>query len=349
MEQKGEKTLMGVLDKIVNTGKLKVSIIVPVYNAGIHLKPCLDSLVGQTLKEIEIVLVLDVPTDGSDKVAEEYAQRDKRIKLVYNKLNLHIGFSRNEGLKVAQGEYIGFADHDDYCEIDMFEQLYRKAKNNDADVVVSNFYVESETEKFFFGFPDNLPDAEFQDNVFKSLINARISRKNTYSFDNVNVIWNQLFRREFLKLNDIWFTDNKVITMEDVLFNIKVHFSARKVCYLPETYYHHVNNSQNEFDSYDYRAIAKVIPHLLEIDTFLRTNNIWQQYGELFAECTLKRLYTSYRNEVKFKKFFYSVGFFKRVRNNNQLQNILKVFQYNDALIKKFPVTKICFLFLIRK
>ena len=137
--------------------------------------------------------------------------------------------------------------------------------------------------------------------------------------------------------------------MEDVLFNIKVHFFARKVCYLPETFYHHVNNSQNEFDSYDYRAIAKVIPHLLEIDTFLRTNNIWQQYAELFAECTLKRLYTSYRNEVKFKKFFYSVGFFKRVRNNNQLQNILKVFQYNDALIKKFPVTKICFLFLIRK
>lgn len=327
----------------------KVSIIVPVYNAGIHLKQCLDSLVGQSLKDIEIILVLDVPTDGSDMVAAEYAQRDDRIRLVYNKQNLHIGLSRNEGLKIAQGEFIGFTDHDDYCEIDMFEQLYQKAKNNDADVVVSNFYVESETEKAFFGFPADLSDNDFQDNVFKSLINACLSRKNTYSFDNVNVIWNQLFRREFLKINNIWFTDNKVITMEDVLFNIKVYFFAKKVCYLPETYYHHVNNSQNEFDSYDYRAIAKVIPHLAEIDAFLRVNNIWQQYRQLFAECSLKRLYTSYRNEVKFKRFFHSVGFFKKVRSNDQIQNVLKVLKYNNSLIKKFPVTKICFLFLIRK
>ena len=328
---------------------LKVSIIVPVYNAGIHLKLCLDSLVKQKLKDIEIILVLDAPTDGSDKLAEKYAQDDKRIKLVYNKTNLHIGFSRNEGLKIASGEYIGFADHDDYCDADMFEQLYIKAKNNNADVVVSNYYVESEAKQSYFGFPGDLSDSEFQANVFTSLINARISRINTYSFDNVNVIWNQLFRREFLLTNNICFTDNKIITMEDVLFNIKVHFFARKVCYLPETYYHHVNNSQNEFDNYDYRAIAKVIPHLAEIDKFLRTNNIWQQYKEQFAECTLKRLYTSYRNEVKFKKFIHSFDFFKKVRRNEQLQNILNVFENNNSLVKKFPITKICFLFLIRK
>ena len=327
----------------------KVSIIVPIYNAGEFLGRCLDSLIHQTLKDIEIILVLDVPTDGSDKVAEMYADQDNRIKLVYNESNLHIGFSRNEGLKIASGEYVGFADHDDYCETDMFEKLYKKAKKDNADVVVSNFYVESETEKSFFGFPGNLSDSEFQDHVFKSLINARISRKNTNSFDNVNVIWNQLFRREFLLTNNICFTDNKIITMEDVLFNIKVHFFARKVCYLPETYYHHVNNSQNEFDNYDYRAIAKVIPHLAEIDKFLRTNNIWQQYKEQFAECTLKRLYTSYRNEVKFKKFIHSFEFFKKVRSNEQLQNILNVFENNNSLVKKFPITKICFLYLIRK
>ena len=75
----------------------KVSIIVPIYNAGGFLSRCLDSLINQTLREIEIILVLDVPTDGSDKVAEMYAEQESRIKLVYNKSNLHIGFSRNEG------------------------------------------------------------------------------------------------------------------------------------------------------------------------------------------------------------------------------------------------------------
>ena len=104
-------------------GTPKVSIIVPVYNAGSYFSKLLDSLTGQTLKEIEIILVLDCPTDGSDRVAEEYAARDGRIVLVRNRENLHVGFSRNEGLKIARGEYIGFCDHDDWVEPEMFEKM----------------------------------------------------------------------------------------------------------------------------------------------------------------------------------------------------------------------------------
>lgn len=327
----------------------KISIIVPVYNAGEHFNRCLDSLINQTLKEIEIILVLDTPSDGSDKVAEDYANRDERIKLIHNKTNLHIGFSRNEGLKIAQGHYIGFSDHDDYCDAKMFEQLYNKATINSADVVMSNFYDECGERQSYFGFPEGLSDIEFQKNVFTSLINGRFSQRDTYSFNNVNVIWNQIYKREFLSRNNIWFSDNRVLTMEDVLFNIRVHHFASKVCYLPKTFYHHVNNNQNAFDSYEYRAISKVVPHLEEVNAFLHNNNIWQQYKEQFAECTLKRLYTSYRNEVKFKKLFHSFGFFKQVRNNPVLQDILKVFYNNKTLLKKFSITKISFLFLIRK
>lgn len=92
----------------------KVSIIVPVYNAGCYFDKCLDSLINQTLKEIEIILVLDCPTDGSDKVAESYSSSDNRIKLIYNEENLHTGLSRNRGMAIARGKYIGFHDHDDY-------------------------------------------------------------------------------------------------------------------------------------------------------------------------------------------------------------------------------------------
>jgi len=349
MERKDDKISTFNDNIIPNSGIPRVSVVVPVYNAGIHLKRCLDSLIGQTLKDIEIILILDVPTDGSDKVAEKYALGDARIKLVYNKSNLHIGFSRNEGLKIAQGEYVGFTDHDDFCEADMFEQLYNHAKKNDVDIVMSNYYVESEAEQFYFGFPTGLTDAEFKKNIFTSLINGRISHRNSNSFDNVNVIWNQLFRREFLQKNKICFTDNKVITMEDVLFNIKVHYFAEKITYLPETFYHHVNTNQNEFDNYDYRAIAKVIPHLEEVDSFLRTNNIWQQYKNQFSECTLRRLYTSFRNEVKFKNIFHLVDFFKQIRSNKVLQNVLSNFFSNKVLLKELPVTKICFLFIVRK
>ena len=77
----------------------KVSIIVPIYNAGKFLEKCLDTLVNQTLKDIEIILVLDCPTDGSDRIAREYAEKDPRIRLIVNEQNLNIGLSRNEGLK----------------------------------------------------------------------------------------------------------------------------------------------------------------------------------------------------------------------------------------------------------
>ena len=122
----------------------KVSIIIPVYNAGGYLVRCLDSVVSQTLKDIEIILVLDNPTDGSDLVAEQYSQKDNRIKIIKNENNLHIGCSRNKGLEIAQGEYVGFADHDDYCQPEMFEMLYKNAVEFQADVVVSDYCDEKQ-------------------------------------------------------------------------------------------------------------------------------------------------------------------------------------------------------------
>ena len=116
----------------------KVSIIVPIYNAGKFLEKCLDTLVNQTLKDIEIILVLDCPTDGSDRIAREYAEKDPRIRLIVNEQNLNIGLS-NEGLKIARGEYIGFSDHDDWRELDMYEKLYQKAREDQADIAISNF------------------------------------------------------------------------------------------------------------------------------------------------------------------------------------------------------------------
>ena len=97
----------------------KVSIIVPVYNAGIYLKGCLDSILQQTLCDIEVILILDCPTDGSDVICQKYAEKDNRIRIIWNEKNLHIGLSRNKGLEIATGEYIAFSDNDDYRELCM--------------------------------------------------------------------------------------------------------------------------------------------------------------------------------------------------------------------------------------
>lgn len=99
----------------------KISVIVPVYNAGIYLEECLKSILQQTFQDIEVILILDCPTDGSDKVCQSFAEKDSRIKIIYNKHNLHIGLSRDRGLDIAQGEYIAFSDDDDTRELDMYE------------------------------------------------------------------------------------------------------------------------------------------------------------------------------------------------------------------------------------
>ena len=149
------------------TMRPKVSIIVPVYNAGKHLHRCLDTLVNQTLKDIEIILILDCPTDGSDAVARAFAEKYKQIKLIHNETNLRVGLSRNKGLEAAEGEYIGFCDHDDFVSSIMFEQLYHCALKTDANIVMCDVNnVENETVVKTTRYPTGLTGKEYQERGF---------------------------------------------------------------------------------------------------------------------------------------------------------------------------------------
>ena len=106
---------------------VKVSVILPVYNASDYLHQCMDSIVGQTLKDIEIICVDDGSTDNSLDILKEYEQKDKRVKVIQQK-NAGAGAARNNGLSIATGEYLSFLDSDDFFEPDMLEKAYEKAK-----------------------------------------------------------------------------------------------------------------------------------------------------------------------------------------------------------------------------
>ena len=116
----------------------KVSVIIPVYNVEKYLRQCLDSVVGQTLREIEIICVDDGSTDGSSAILAEYAAKDARVKVIVRE-HTNAGDSRNAGMAVARGEYLGFVDSDDWCGTSLFEKAYAKAKADDADVVSWRF------------------------------------------------------------------------------------------------------------------------------------------------------------------------------------------------------------------
>lgn len=126
----------------------KVTVVVPVYNVERYLKRCIESLKNQTLKEIEIVLINDGSKDKSGEICNEYASKYENIKVIHQ-LNRGLSGARNTGIKVAQGEYIGFVDSDDYVEKDMFERLYNQAKEYSCEIAccgVKNIYENGKEE-----------------------------------------------------------------------------------------------------------------------------------------------------------------------------------------------------------
>lgn len=190
---------------------LKVSVILPVYNGERYLEQCMDSIIGQTLKEIEIICVDDGSTDKSHKILESYVQKDKRIK-VLNQKNAGAGAARNTGLAQAEGEYLSFLDADDFFEKDMLEQAYRKAKEQGAQILVfgSDQYREDlgEFQQVSWtlrrqALPPYRPMnyRTFTENVFKVF---------------VGWTWDKLFERSFIQKYHLKFQEQR--TSNDLLF-----------------------------------------------------------------------------------------------------------------------------------
>ena len=330
--------------KHVFMGTPKVSIIVPVYNAGSYFSKLLDSLTGQTLKEIEIILVLDCPTDGSDRVAEEYAARDGRIVLVRNRENLHVGFSRNEGLKIARGEYIGFCDHDDWVEPEMFEKMYHQGKETGAEVVVADYYVTNGKEKWRRGFPQAMPNARFIQESLSELLTLHPPKREETSIRCCGLIWEQLYQRKFLEDHHITFPDNRITTYEDRTFLIQVYTYVQKINRIPEAFYYHLWHATHTGSNYDYRSIARVSIYLTGIYHFLQQKGIFKTHATKFCEGVVLFLYSSFRHELRHLPVGKAVKQLKLIRQDVTLQAaIRKAF----GRLWHYPPTKVVFLFLV--
>lgn len=328
----------------------KISVIIPVYNAGIYLPQRIESLLNQTLKDIEIIIVLDCPTDGSDKIVESYALKDERIKIKYNSKNLHIGLSRNEGLSMATGEYVSIVDHDDYCGPQMYEKMYAKAKQNQADIVVSNFYgILSTGKSQRFGFPKNLSEEEFKKESFIFLISGPCNRNPESSVTSNFSVWTQLFKRQFLEKYNIVFQDNRQITFEDRLFLIETYYFAKRVSILHEAFTYHRYHQNNTGSNYSYRSIELITNYLMYIHDFLEKQNILKEDFIYFADNVLLALYSGFRNELKYKSLFKALRTLIPIRRNQIFQHALRYLykKENFEYLKNYRITKLTFLILI--
>lgn len=270
----------------------KVSVILPVYNVDKYLKQSLDSLLNQSLKEIEIICVNDGSTDNSASILEDYKQRDTRIKVIH-KQNAGTGAARNDGLKIATGECIGFVDPDDWVKENMFERLYSLLKEKDVDIVMctpSGFDEKNQIEADFPYFVD----ANFK----KELENKIFSWKDISPFSYPMCVWNKLYKKELFDKYNIDFAEG--LDFEDHKVIFKSLLTAEKIFFIREKLYVYRFNrvgsvlSDNNNRLIDHIKIFDIVENILnETGTmtkfrkdfvFYKIHNLLYYYGMIKEE-----------------------------------------------------------------
>ncbi len=258
---------------------IKVSIIVPIYNAGAYLKDCLDALHAQTMQDAEFILVLDCPTDGSDDVAKQYAQNDSRFVIVKNDTNLHIGKSRNKGIDIAKGEYIAFCDHDDVMVPDMYEKLYHIAQKNNADCVISIPTIEENTIKTYWSIQTLDKTKNKKQIILKDLLSYGGTDQ---AISKYCYIHNVIYRTKVIKEHTIRFVDTHIITNEDVIFNIEFILRAHTIITFNESLYTHrlIQTSTGHQQTYlDWKKRFQEVEYVYQL---LVNTKVYEMYKEDF-------------------------------------------------------------------
>lgn len=220
---------------------VNVSVIVPIYNAEKKLKQCIESILIQTLKDIEIILVDDGSTDSSPEICDELSTRDGRI-IVIHKDNEGVAKARNDGLKRACGDYIIFSDADDFVPGDAYEKLYRKAVQTDADIVIGDVCLVKDNtkrschfyEKDFETNDKQLIDKLIMADFYRNYCPMPYRGKAEFGYGGP---WNKLVKKELLDKNEIQFNSRLRGVYDDILYTAYILFAARKVTYISKPVY----------------------------------------------------------------------------------------------------------------
>ena len=220
----------------------KVSVILPIYGVEKYLARCMDSVLNQTLRDIEIILVDDESPDNCPKMCDSYATQDERVKVIHKK-NGGLGYARNSGIEAATGEYIAFLDSDDFVELDSYETLYNAAIVHHADAVFADSYVERPDGKWEKRqFADRLVLIENED--IRSFILDMIAGGEGIKADRPYPmsVWRLIYKREIIEKYHLRFVSEREVVSEDLPFQVDFFLQARNVLLLPYTFYHYCLN-----------------------------------------------------------------------------------------------------------
>ncbi len=213
----------------------KVSVIVPVYNVEKYLRECMDSIVGQTLEDIEIICIDDGSTDGSGRILDEYASRDDRVHVVHKK-NEGYGKAINVGMELAKAPYAAIVESDDFISPGMYERLYEVIEENGSDIVKSDyhiFYTAKDGHRIVRYY--SLNEFDFPD-VYGRNVNVD---SEPCIMRYMNYTWTSLYRVGFLRENGIVHNETPGAAYQDNGFWFQTMVCAEKIFFLPEAFYHY--------------------------------------------------------------------------------------------------------------
>lgn len=299
---------------------VKISLIVPVYNVEEYLDDCLNSLINQTLKDIEIICIDDESTDNSLEVLKSFARKDKRVK-VFSCNHGGLGISRNRGIKKATGEYIAFIDSDDWMELDFCEKVYDNAIKNNSDIVLFNMIEEYEDhQRKRIYFPKDSIDSSFN-----------IKNNQDLLFNNYLTVTSKLHRTEFVKENNIEFLP---FLFEDIAFHVESCLKAKRISYHPSIFYHYrKTNSTSIMSDLKENECFCIIDNMNFVEKVLRDSGCYETFEINFLKLKIRQ----FKEKLDATSLPFKGEFIKLIKNE-----FMKL-EVNDFILNRFPDDVISF------
>ncbi|WP_294130927.1 glycosyltransferase family 2 protein [uncultured Clostridium sp.] len=322
---------------------IKVSVIIPVYNVEKDLSRCLKSVLNQTMRDIEVILINDGSSDNSLEVCRNFKKIDSRI-IVVDKKNEGPSKARNIGIEIAKGKYITFVDSDDWIEKEMFENMYNNLEKEQCDICISNYYrnYQNKEIKVNLDFNDEiLTGVQIREKLIFPLIGRKEFGAETQILG-FGAPWGKLFKKSFIKKNNIFF-NNSLLIGEDTLFNIQALAKTNKVIIDNKHYYHYWDNENSIMRRYKENCWDIYKSSILKIDEFLKNYN-WQNIiEERFNIMKIEAIIRSIRNECSpnnNKSLKNKLCYISRMCSDHIITDTLKNIDFNKLSLKRKCILK---------
>jgi glycosyltransferase involved in cell wall biosynthesis len=260
----------------------KISVIVPVYNVEKYLNQCVESILAQTFKDIEILLVNDASTDNSLEVAKSF-QKDPRVT-VLDKPHGGLGDTRNYGVERATGKYLVFIDSDDWIDPEMLHNLHAAAEQYVCDMIVFNFVRENmvDNEHRICKLPVNFPefDKDIQDKMISQLIGPDAVDSPWRQAEMLGCAWRRMYRRSWFVANHLSYFNEQEIMLEDLPVSIMAHCLAERVLAVGGAYYHYRYNPESLSTRYRPGKMEMLTGCFQVVRKFLEDRKMYEPYRE---------------------------------------------------------------------